>query len=272
MEEKVNSKFVLLLKSPKDSSDGGDPYEKVLVSNGYTPVSLPVLEFQYKNIEEYVSLLSDVSNYSAVIFTSQQAVKATQIAAKNLTEQQFESLRKALPCYVVGKATGSAVEKLGLKTKGEEAGNADRLSEIIIQDFTKDQKPLLYPCGNIRRDLLPKKLKDKDIEYKEITVYETVTREDVCTEIQELVQKQGLPVYVVYFSPSGVKATLNLFEEDWFKKDLVRVIAVGPSTENALTQHNIDVFDVMVTPEPDSLLQILRRSDNEFISEELVTS
>lgn len=24
------------------------------------------------------------------------------------SEQQFESLRKALPCYVVGKATGSA--------------------------------------------------------------------------------------------------------------------------------------------------------------------
>lgn len=266
MEEEVNPKFVLLLKSPKDSVDGGDPYEKVLESNGFTSLSVPVLEFQYKNIEEYSSLLNDVNNYSSVIFTSQQAVKATEIALNNLKDQQYEAIKKGLFCYVVGRATGSAAEKLGLKTKGEEAGNADRLSEVIIQDSLKDKKPLLYPCGNIRRDLLPKKLKDKDIELKEITVYETVTRQDFCKDIQELVHKQGLPAYVVYFSPSGVKATLKLFKEHWFQKDMVRVIAVGPSTDNELKQHNIDVFAVMVTPEPDSLLQILTRNHNKLIA------
>jgi len=50
----------------------------MLEKSGYRVTFLPALGFEFLNLEQYSKLLMRMEEFSAIVFTSQQAVKATQ--------------------------------------------------------------------------------------------------------------------------------------------------------------------------------------------------
>ncbi|XP_059982569.1 uroporphyrinogen-III synthase isoform X2 [Lagenorhynchus albirostris] len=128
---------VLLLKDPKEDDCGQDPYIR----------------------------LSHPEGYGGLIFTSPRAVEAVELCLEkdNKTEVWRKSLQEkwnAKSVYVVGNATASLVNKIGLHTEGENCGNAEKLAEYICSRESS-ALPLLFPCGTLKREILPKMLKDK---------------------------------------------------------------------------------------------------------------
>ena len=75
--------------------------------------------------------------------------------------------------YVVGNATASLVNKIGLHTEGENCGNAEKLAECICSRESL-ALPLLFPCGTLKREILLKMLKDRGIPVESLTVYQTI--------------------------------------------------------------------------------------------------
>lgn len=51
-----------------------------LIKHGYKPYSIPVLEFNFINIDKLSRSFLDSDNHSAVVFTSQRAVEASVLA------------------------------------------------------------------------------------------------------------------------------------------------------------------------------------------------
>ncbi|XP_076105072.1 uroporphyrinogen-III synthase-like isoform X2 [Mytilus galloprovincialis] len=230
-EEDEKRKFILLLRSPTEG--GIDQYHKTLESGGYNPVSVPVLKFNFINIDEYSDRLSNLTSYHSIVFTSQQAVKATQEVIQSWKEGKQSELAKSLTCYVVGKATSN--------TERDES----------------EERPILFPCSNIRKDTIIERLCSKGIPVEELNVYETVHRDEITDEIKRLVNKYGKPFAVVFFSPSGVQALKknNLLEILRTSK----IVALGPSTHSELEKESMEIFGTAEKPDPQSLIEVIRK-------------
>ncbi|KAL3864463.1 hypothetical protein ACJMK2_006144 [Sinanodonta woodiana] len=227
----VQKNLVLMFRSMKETDE--DPYEMELSANSFIPRSIPVLAFNYTHLDDLAFHYWCYHDYSGVIFTSPRSVQATALCGKAWKEtNNCKNIPSELRCFVVGKSTAE-------------------------EEISNDGRPFLYPCGNLKRDTLSMKLNDAGLGVKEIEVYETVSSPTIEEDFDKFVQCEGLPEYVVYFSPSGVKNTKVLFLKERLPVQLIKFVAIGPTTQKELVSQGIDVFGVCSTPDPQGLLSVL---------------
>lgn len=246
----IKKKFVVLLKSESESSD---KYSDLLRANGFEVSSIATLDFQYKNLDSLAEQLSNPDQLSGIIFTSPRAILATNQKKDHLNENW-----KLLDNYSVGEATFElAKTALNLDTKGRDSGNAANLADFIRDDLkTKTvEKPFLFPCGNLKQDILQKKLKEYKFKLEPIEVYETIPHADIESSLERI---SGEKVdFLVYFSPSGVKFTIEILKKLKFDLNSLKFIAIGPSTRKALEEFGISPYRTCDKPSPDGLLKSL---------------
>ncbi|XP_055101936.2 uroporphyrinogen-III synthase isoform X3 [Symphalangus syndactylus] len=208
---------VLLLKDGKEDDCGQDPYIRELGLYGLEATLIPVLSFEFLSLPSFSEKLSHPEDYGGLIFTSPRAVEAAELCLEknNKTEVWERSLKEkwnAKSVYVVGNATASLVSKIGLDTEGETCGNAEKLAEYICSRESS-ALPLLFPCGNLKREILPKALKDKGIAMESITVYQTIPHPGIQGNLNSYYSQQGVPASITFFSPSGLTYSLKHIQE-----------------------------------------------------------
>ncbi|XP_071525943.1 uroporphyrinogen-III synthase-like [Panulirus ornatus] len=246
--------IVWLLKSCEESDSR---YKDTLTRNGFSPVHIPVLSFRFCNQGPLKNSLQNPLDHSGIIFTSQRAVEAVaEIYSKLSIDCHHAWSEKKV--FVIGEATGRAVQRLlKLSYIGQESGNAQQLAPIIIRETIAFDKPLLYPCGNLGRDELPKLLVKHDRDFRALISYETSQHTELKCTIQKLISER-LPSYMVFFSPSGVNFTLSVLKSLDVSVTGVKIIAIGPTTNTALVEQNIPVSGVCPSPTPEGLLHVLK--------------
>lgn len=241
---------VVLLKS--ESVDGPDKYVELLLSHNFKVSSITSLEFSSKNLDELKTMLHNPSIYAGMILTSPRAIISVEKAIagdKVLPEWHI------LDNYIVGESSQSLAKSLlNLGTKGENSGNASNLADFILKDRQNKpkEKPFLFPCGNLKQNILQSKLSDFEIKVECIEVYETVPNPELAA-ILESTLKQKVDI-LIYFSPSGVKFTIDILRKNVSHLNDTKFVAIGPSTRKALEDHNIPVYRTCSKPSPESLL------------------
>ncbi|XP_040479911.1 uroporphyrinogen-III synthase isoform X2 [Ursus maritimus] len=186
---------VLLLKDAKEDDCGQDPYIRELGLYGLEATLIPVLSFEFLSLPSFSEKLSHPEGYGGLIFTSPRAVEAVELCLEkdSKTEAWKHSLREkwnAKSVYVVGKATASLVNKIGLDTEGANCGNAEKLAEYICSRESP-ALPLLFPCGTVKGEILPKMLKDRGIPMESITVYQKVPHPGIQVNLNSYYSKQA---------------------------------------------------------------------------------
>ncbi|XP_053634573.2 uroporphyrinogen-III synthase isoform X2 [Cherax quadricarinatus] len=257
MQQRLRRKMsnVWLFKSGEKSDMH---YTNTLTQSGFSPVNIPVLCFQFCNQGPLKTSLQNPQDYSGIIFTSQRAVEAVAEVYLNLAVRCHASWDEK-KIFVVGEATGKAVQNLlKLTCIGQESGNAQQLIPIIIRETKAFDKPLLYPCGNLGKDELPRLLVNYDRDFKALTIYETSQHAQLKYTIQKLINAGQKPTYMVFFSPSGVNFALPILQSLNVDVTGIKIIAIGPTTNTALVQQNIPVSGVCPTPTPEGLIHILK--------------
>ncbi|KAM6130544.1 uroporphyrinogen-III synthase isoform 2-T3 [Phoenicopterus ruber ruber] len=225
---------VLLLKDPKDKDSGPDPYIKELGLYGFEATLIPVLSFEFVYLESLFEKLSHPECYGGLVFTSPRALEAIKICLKENSKNEAwsKSLKQrwnTKPAYVVGKATASLGEK-------------------------PNSSALLFPCGALKREVLPTVLREKGIPLESLTVYQTTQHADLPESLSTYFSQQGIPASVVFFSPSGVKFCLQHIQK--LSGDLINHIkfaAIGPTTADALEAAGIPVSCTAESPTPQDL-------------------
>jgi uroporphyrinogen-III synthase len=171
---------------------------------------VPFLET--KNIEtpDVKKRIEELSKQSiTAIFTSVNAVNAVKEILP--TKPQWK-------VFCIGHKTKSAVEAaFGDKNILGSANNAEQLAEEIIKHPTK--KKMIFFCGNQRRNVLPDKLKENEIELEELIVYRTV-------ETPQHISKHYDGI--LFYSPSGVR---SFFAKNTIEKSM-QLFAIGTTTAN----------------------------------------
>ncbi|XP_044743336.1 uroporphyrinogen-III synthase-like, partial [Chrysoperla carnea] len=251
---KVICKEILILKSQDDSVEN-DNYVEYLTKNNLIVKFLKVLVFVYKNLDILSEKLTKSDDYHGVIFTSPRAIFACHEAIQN---ESLMSKWKDKQNYVIGEKSQSlALNLLGLNCSGQESGNAINLAKIIISDVSGTKQPFLFPCGNIKRDVLKTELQKEDIHLEEVTIYETIKNPDIETEFGKITENfTRIPEVFVYFSPSGVQSTKNIIERLGIQHSL-KFIAIGPTTAEEITKIGWELSGFAEKPTPESLLKTI---------------
>ncbi|KAG6574690.1 Uroporphyrinogen-III synthase [Phytophthora cinnamomi] len=217
-----------------------------------------VLTFEYLHSEELLHVLTHLERYSGILVTSPRSAIAVDNVVNALDaelKQQVLAKLRATPVFSVGAATSRELLPLGVFCQGDDAGSAEVLSEYLHQDGVlpadcKD-KPMMFLCGDKRRDTLPDSFRSRGLPLEELVVYQTCAVQSV-----EFPAECTVPDWIVFFSPSGLKVVKDL-PLPW---QSIRKAAIGKTTAAALHEHAVATeqsyweADVIAPkPKPDSL-------------------
>ena len=145
-----------------------------------------------------------------LIFTSQNAVHSV-LAVSNQEELKTKNV------FCVGLKTKILLSESGFNVVAY-TGYASDLAEIITLIYAKES--FTFFSGNLRRETLPKALKEAEVKFNEIQVYETsLTPQKIKTPANA----------ILFFSPSGVESYLK---ENPIKKETC--FCIGETTAEAL--------------------------------------
>lgn len=253
---------VLLLKDANEEG-GQDPYVRELGLLGLEATLIPVLSFKFLSLPTFAEKLSRPEGYGGLIFTSPRAVEAVELSLEQEGKSEVwkKSLREkwnAKPVYVVGNATASLVSKLGLDAEGASSGNAERLAEWICSQ-EPPALPLLFPCGALKGEILPRKLKDRGIPMESLVVYQKVPHPGIQGNLDSYYSKQGIPASITFFSPSGLTHSLRHIQElSGSRIDQIKFAAIGPTTARALAAQGLPVSCTAESPTPRALAAGIR--------------
>jgi uroporphyrinogen-III synthase len=223
---------ILLLRRPTSP----DPYVAAFESAGFDAASVPVLDFEPAGRDALAERIAEPEKHGGLLVTSPRGADAL----RGLDLRGWAGK----PTFVVGPRTAEDVRALGLAPVGEEAGHADALADRIIAD--PPAKPLLFLCGDLRRDVLPDRLLSAGVAFDELVVYRTIGDASAL----EAYLAQPLD-WLAFFSPSGVEAALELDGISW---NSLSAAAIGPTTADALRAAGIHPAAVAASPTPEALV------------------
>jgi uroporphyrinogen-III synthase len=204
------SKSIQILSTKKLSGE----QKQALVKVNFEVHEADFIQTQNKPFE-----LKDINEN--LIFTSQNAVHSV------LSDPKHEELKNK-NVFCVGLKTKILLSESGFNVVAY-TGYASDLAEIITLIYGRES--YTFFSGNLRRETLPQALKEADVKFNEIKVYETsLTPQKIKTAVDA----------ILFFSPSGVESYLK---DNTIKKETC--FCIGETTAEALNKitKNIIIAD-----------------------------
>ncbi|PGV64648.1 uroporphyrinogen-III synthase [Bacillus cereus] len=217
------------------------------------PLEIPLLRMEGMSHREIQHIAGQLHSYDWVIFTS-----------KNGVAFFLDSLRKKLPGPIKIAAVGVKT-KLELEKRGYQVDFVPTafVAEVFAEEFVKKlsgNECILFPKGNLARDVIPVKLREMGVSLEELIVYST--KENVMKK-QELIValEEGKVDIITFTSPSTVTSFVRLLEgtnwREWTKK--CTIACIGPITEKEASLY----FSHVIVPKEytvEALLQCICES------------
>ena len=187
---------------------------------GHVVSHLPVIKIRKMEYKE-----PNFNNYSAIIFTSSNAIKNLNI----------DSINKTIKCFCVGSVTEKFARRFGFQHVIAADGNVRALKELIFQNCDKKDGKILYVSGEFISFNLDKELMNEGYEISRIINY-TVDHIDEFQNnvIEEL--KKNIPDIVYVYSENSAKSLLNIIKkyqliDSWMNTNLM---CIGEKTSSVL--------------------------------------
>ena len=206
------------------------PHQKQeLVNANFNVIEADFISTENKDFE-----LSKINDN--LIFTSQNAVNSI------LRHPKCDEL-KTKNVFCVGLKTKILLSESGFNVIAY-TGYASDLSEIITLIYSSES--YTFFSGNMRRETLPKALKEAGIKFNEIEVYETTLTPK---KIKDKVDS------ILFFSPSGVESYLK---DNTIKKETC--FCIGETTAEALAK----ITKNIIIAEQPSVEDVIEECINEY--------
>jgi uroporphyrinogen-III synthase len=206
-----------------------DIQKKALLDANFSVIDADFI--QTKNQDFELTQLQD-----NLIFTSQNAAQSVLLHPKS-NELNSKNV------FCVGLKTKALLEENGFNVIVY-VDYASDLAEIITLIYSNES--YTFFSGNLRKETLPKALKEAKITFNEIQVYETtLTPQKIKSPLEA----------ILFFSPSGVESYLK---ENTIKKELC--FCIGETTAEALPK---TVKNIIVAAQP-SIEDVIEDAIAEF--------
>lgn len=85
---------------------------------------------------------------------------------------------------------------------------------VFVLDKNLFSKPFLFPHGNLKTGVLNLELKKDSLELDEVLVYDTVASTSLEKDIAKVTDNfSQIPEFLVFFSPSGLKNSIDFLRK-----------------------------------------------------------
>jgi uroporphyrinogen-III synthase len=172
----------------------------------------------------------------AWVFTSKNAVQAFLKIKNQLPDYNLKKF------YAVGNKTAAHLEKLGIQAEVPEREYAADLVKLIV---AQNIQSVLFWCGNLRREVLPDFLKEKNIALKELVVYDTIPQPKKITAPYDAIAFLSSSAVESFFSANKTSENIPLF-------------AIGETTLETLKKHATNKIYIAERPEVSLLLDCIK--------------
>ena len=190
--------------------------------------------------------LRGLARYEAVTFTSPRAAAA-------FVERAGPSARRLPPVWAGGRGTAAALAGLadGVRAAPEDEvgrlGAAAALAAAMLDAGVRGR--VLFPCGEVRRDELPTRLRQEGIEVDEVVCYRSVVAGE--TTAREAVRSGGI---LVVASPMVAELLARVSAPT----PRPPLLAVGPTTAAAARAAGWTPTAVAARPDVEALVMEVR--------------
>eukprot|EP00064_Thunnus_orientalis_P019075 superscaffoldBa00004614_g19185 len=132
---------------------------------------------------------------------------------------------------------------------------------ILIVGEDTNIPPLFFPCGSIKREVLPTALRENGVPLETLTVYQTTEHPDLEKNLKNYFTEQGAPASIAFFSPSGVKFCLKVVRKlSGEQLSQIKFAAIGPTTQDAMTAEGLCVSCAAEKPTAEHLAAAIAKA------------
>ena len=210
----------ILVSQPKPSTEKS-PYFDLADKYNLKIDFRPFIQVEGVEVKEFRKSKINISDFSAVIFTSRTAVDHFFRISQDLRLTIPDSMKY----FCISESTAFYLQKYIVYRKRKifyGKGKFDELLELIKKH---GEENFLLPLSDIHKQEIPKKLVDSKIGFTKAILYKTV--------ISDLSDLSNVNYDVlVFFSPSGIASLLENFPD--FKQNSTKIAAFGPTTAKAV--------------------------------------
>jgi uroporphyrinogen-III synthase len=187
----------------------------------------------------------DLGRFEAVAFTSPRAARAFR---ERMVALGMERMDKPAAIWAAGAGTAQALgEGLGTARRPDDRAVADQGAAAALAGAmlaARIRGPILFPCGDIRRDELPARLRDAGIVVEEVVCYRSVLASEADAR-----SAAGRARVIVVASPS----VAELLARSCPAGERPDLLAVGPTTAEAARAAGWAPAGVAARPTADAL-------------------
>lgn len=233
----------VLISQPAPQTEKS-PYFDLAGKYGLKIEFKPFITTEGASIKEFRQQRINLSDFTAVIFTSRTAVDHFF----RICEETRHTVPDTMKYFCVTEATAYYLQKYIVYRK-RKIFYGNNLLEDLSEYFVKHKtERYLVPLSDPHKPDVPKFLDGHKLNYSKVILYRTVHTDMKALNIKEYEA-------IVFFSPIGIKSLFTNFPD--FKQNGTIIGAVGPATCKAAEEAGLKVQIKAPTPENPSITAAL---------------
>ena len=218
-----------------------------LLDIGAAPIEAPTIKIEPpEDSGPLDDACAHASTFDWIVFTSVNAVEYFMRQLRQGTRDVREL--KGVRLCAVGPATATRIESYGLHV---DLVPSTHRAEAVVAALREHEpahgsnRRILFPHGDLAREVLPKTLRAEGAEVVDVVAYRTVLADsdrDAGPDVYQILLEQNVDV-VTFTSASSVRNLVKILGEEP-AADLLNtttIAAIGPVTAETATALNIDV-------------------------------
>ncbi len=219
-----------ILVTQEAPTDPTSPYYKIAERYSIRVDFRPFIQVEAVPVKEFRKQKIEILNYTAIIFTSRNAVDHFFILCRELKIEMPPDMKY----FCISEQTSNYLQKyIVIRKRKIFTGLKDTKDLLEIIKKHKNEK-FLFPCSDIRKNDIPDFLRENTYHFSE-----AVTHHTVAANLSDL--KEVFYDVLAFFSPSGIHSLYTNFPD--FKQNNTRIAAFGPATAKAVTDAGL-VLDI----------------------------
>ncbi len=228
-KERLKEVKSVLVSQPKPQDDKS-PYYSLANKYGLDIDFRPFIQVEPVPAKEFRKQKINILDFTAVIFTSRNAVDHYFNVCKDLKIEVPTDMKY----FCISEQTANYLQKyIVIRKRKIFTGQRTALELIEVLKKHGNEK-FLFPCSNIRKDDIPKFLRENEYVFAEAVLYRTVA-----SDLSDLAHiKYDV---IAFFSPSGINSLFVNFPD--FDQNGTRIAAFGPTTAKAVKEHDL-ILDI----------------------------
>lgn len=219
-----------ILVTQEAPADPASPYYKLAEKYNVKVDFRPFIQVEAVPVKEFRKQKIDILQYSAVIFTSRNAVDHFFTLCRELKIEMPPEMKY----FCISEQTSNYLQKyIVIRKRKIFTGLKDTQDLLEIIKKHKNEK-FLFPCSDIRKNDIPNFLRENGYHFTE-----AITHHTVAADLSDL--KEVFYDILAFFSPSGIHSLYTNFPD--FKQNNTRIAAFGPATAKAVRDAGL-VLDI----------------------------